>query len=175
MAVAPVLPWRKASQELLRDRLFWPAWCGVGALALAVAVGADGLGPLVAIGCRGSPAGAALRQIVLATRRQGWRGLVGRANGGMIVHLGVILVAVALVASNAYTESTELEPRAGGDESNGAGTPSSWSTCSPRPTLAADAVRADVRLDGGQTYGAGDHDLPADGRDDRHARACGPV
>ena len=24
MAVAPVLPWRKASQELLRDRLFWP-------------------------------------------------------------------------------------------------------------------------------------------------------
>ena len=28
MAVAPVLPWRKASQELLRDRLFWPAWCG---------------------------------------------------------------------------------------------------------------------------------------------------
>ena len=30
MAVAPVLPWRKASTELLRDRLFWPAWCGVG-------------------------------------------------------------------------------------------------------------------------------------------------
>ena len=28
MAVAPVLPWRKASGELLRDRLFWPAWCG---------------------------------------------------------------------------------------------------------------------------------------------------
>ena len=32
MAVAPVLPWRKASTELLRDRLFWPAWCGAGAL-----------------------------------------------------------------------------------------------------------------------------------------------
>ena len=30
MAVAPVLPWRKASMELLRDRLFWPAWCGIG-------------------------------------------------------------------------------------------------------------------------------------------------
>ena len=36
MAVAPVLPWRKAQRELLRDRLFWPAWCG--GLALAVAV-----------------------------------------------------------------------------------------------------------------------------------------
>ena len=32
MAVAPVLPWRKASTELLRDRLFWPAWCGAAAL-----------------------------------------------------------------------------------------------------------------------------------------------
>ena len=41
MAVAPVLPWRKASGELLRDRLFWPAWCGVGALAVAVLAGAD--------------------------------------------------------------------------------------------------------------------------------------
>ena len=30
MAVAPALPWRKASTELLRDRLFWPAWCGAG-------------------------------------------------------------------------------------------------------------------------------------------------
>ena len=36
MAVAPVLPWRKASTELLRDRLFWPAWCGAGALAVGV-------------------------------------------------------------------------------------------------------------------------------------------
>ena len=28
MAVAPVLPWRKASGELLRHRLEWPAWVG---------------------------------------------------------------------------------------------------------------------------------------------------
>ena len=26
MAIAPVLPWRKASTELLSQRLFWPAW-----------------------------------------------------------------------------------------------------------------------------------------------------
>ncbi|MFM7820160.1 MAG: cytochrome c-type biogenesis CcmF C-terminal domain-containing protein, partial [Actinomycetota bacterium] len=53
-------------------------------------------------------AGAALRQVFLATRRQGWRGLVGRANGGMIVHLGVILIAVALGASNSFSKSQEL-------------------------------------------------------------------
>lgn len=105
MAVAPVLPWRKASTELLSQRLFWPAWCGVGALAISVLLGADGWAPLTAFSLAGFAAGAALRQITLATRRQRWRGLVGRANGGMVVHLGVILVAVTLVASNAYTQT----------------------------------------------------------------------
>ncbi len=28
MSIAPVLPWRKAGAELLRERLFWPAWGG---------------------------------------------------------------------------------------------------------------------------------------------------
>jgi cytochrome c-type biogenesis protein CcmF len=105
MAIAPVLPWRKASQELLRDRLFWPAWCGAGALAVSVAVGANGIQSLLAFGLGGFAAGSALRQLVLATRRQGLRGLVGRANGGMIVHLGIIMIAVALTASNAYSHT----------------------------------------------------------------------
>jgi cytochrome c-type biogenesis protein CcmF len=109
MAVAPVLPWRKASAELLSTRLFWPAWGGVAAIAFSVVVGADGWAPLVAFGLAGFAAGAALRQLVLATRRQGWRGLVGRANGGMIVHLGVIMIAVALAASNSFTHSATLE------------------------------------------------------------------
>lgn len=108
MGVAPVLPWRKASTELLRERLFWPAWCGAGALAVAVLVGADGWAPLVAFALAGFAAGAALRQLALATRRQGWRGLVGRANGGMVVHIGVIIIAVALASSNSFTHSAVL-------------------------------------------------------------------
>jgi cytochrome c-type biogenesis protein CcmF len=108
MAVGPVLPWRKASGELLTERLFWPAACGVVALGVAVAVGATGWAPLVAFALGGWAAGSALRQIVLATRRQGWLGFLGRANGGMIVHLGVIIIAVALAASNSYTRSATL-------------------------------------------------------------------
>ena len=108
MAIAPVLPWRKATTETLRDRLFWPAWCGLGALILSLALGAYGLAPLLTFALGGVSAGAALRQVFLATRRQGWRGLVGRANGGMIVHLGVILIAVALGASNSFSKSQEL-------------------------------------------------------------------
>ncbi len=108
MAVAPVLPWRKASGELLRTRLEWPAWAGVAVLVFAVAVGARGATPLLAFALAGFAAGAAIRQIALATRRNGWRGFVGRTNGGMIVHLGVILIAVALAASNSYLRQAEF-------------------------------------------------------------------
>ncbi len=102
MAAAPVLPWRKASTELLSTRLFWPAIAGVSAMALAVAIGARGLYPVLTFGLGGFAAGAALRQVVLATRRQGWRGFVGRTNGGMIVHIGVVLIAVGVASSEAY-------------------------------------------------------------------------
>jgi cytochrome c-type biogenesis protein CcmF len=108
MAVAPILPWRKASGELLSQRLFWPGWIGTGTVAAAVLLGARGFAPLVAFGLAGFAGGAALRQVALATRRQGWRGLVGRTNGGMIVHLGVVLVAVALAASSSYATEREL-------------------------------------------------------------------
>jgi cytochrome c-type biogenesis protein CcmF len=108
MAVAPVLPWRKASGELLSQRLFWPAWAGTAAVVVAVLLGARGLAPLLAFGLGGFAAGAAVRQVVLATRRQGWRGLVGRTNGGMIVHVGVVLIAVALAASGSFDTEREL-------------------------------------------------------------------
>ena len=108
MAIAPVLPWRKASGELLRHRLIWPAWIGIGAMVLAVCVGARGVAPVIAFGLGGFAAGSAGRQLVLATRRQGWRGLVGRANGGMIVHLGVVIIAVAFAASSSYVRQAEF-------------------------------------------------------------------
>lgn len=108
MAVAPVLPWRKASGELLAHRLQWPIWVGSITLLVAVALGATGLAPLLAFGLGGFAAGSALRQLVLATRRQGLRGLVGRANGGMVVHLGVIMIAIALAASSSYLRQAEF-------------------------------------------------------------------
>lgn len=108
MGVAPVLPWRKASGELLRHRLTWPAWLGVLAIVAGLLAGARGLAPLLAFGLGGFAAGSALRQLVLASRRQGWRGLVGRANGGMVVHLGVIMIAVAVAASGSYVRQAEF-------------------------------------------------------------------
>ena len=151
MAVAPVLPWRKASGELLRQRLQWPAWTGTLVVVVAVVIGARGLAPLVAFGLGGFAAGAALRQLVLSVRRQGPLGLVGRTNGGMIVHLGVILIGVAFAASAAYGARAEVRLRAG----------ESVSVLGHRFTYEGSrtlrypnrtAIEASVRIDGGQAY-----------------------
>jgi cytochrome c-type biogenesis protein CcmF len=151
MGVAPALPWRKASGELLRERLFWPAWCGAAALGVAVLVGADGWAPLLAFGLAGFAGGAATRQLVLATRRQGWRGLVGRANGGMIVHIGVILIAVALAASNSYTHSATI-PLTIGEPKEWGGTTFELLRITEEVDDRASVVKAEVSLDGGQAY-----------------------
>ncbi len=107
MAIAPALPWRKASTETLSQRLLWPAWFGTGTVVACVVAGVRGLVPLVAFGMGAFAAAAAVRQVVLATRRNGWRGLVGRTNGGMIVHLGVVMIAIGLAASGSFAEQTE--------------------------------------------------------------------
>ncbi len=108
MAVAPVLPWRRASTELLRHRLFWPAVVGVVSAGIAVLVGARGVVPVVAFALAGFAGGSAGRHLALAIRRQGWRGLVGRSNGGMVVHIGVVLVALGFAASSAYARQADL-------------------------------------------------------------------
>lgn len=151
MAVAPVLPWRKASTELLAQRLFWPAWCGVGALAVALAVGASGLSPLLAFGLGGFAAGAAGRQLVLATRRQGWRGFVGRANGGMIVHIGVIIICVALAASGSFTRSQEFV-LAEGEMARFSGHTFEFVGFTTEADDRTRTVKAGVRIDGGPVY-----------------------
>jgi cytochrome c-type biogenesis protein CcmF len=109
MAVAPVLPWRQDGREVMSQRLLVPALVGLGALVWSLAVGASGVAPLLAFALGGFAAGSALRHLVRAVRVQRLRGFVGRANGGMIVHLGVILICVALAASNSFTRSQEID------------------------------------------------------------------
>lgn len=109
MAVAPVLPWRQDGREVMSQRLLVPALVGLGALILSLAVGASGVAPLLAFALGGFAAGSALRHLVRAVRVQRLRGFVGRANGGMMVHLGVILICVALAASNSFTRSQEID------------------------------------------------------------------
>ncbi len=158
MAVAPVLPWRKASGELLRTRLQWPAWAGTAAVVAAVLVGARGVAPLLAFGLGAFAATAALRQLMLAvqaSRRRGespLRGLVGRSNGGMVVHVGVVLVAVAFTAASSYASSDQfrLEP---GESATLAGRTVTYEGMNePVQSGQKTTFSARVRVDGGQVY-----------------------
>jgi cytochrome c-type biogenesis protein CcmF len=151
MAIAPVLPWRKASGELLSQRLLWPAVVGVAAMALSLVVGGRGFAPVLAFGLGGFAAGAAGRQIVLATRRQGWRGFLGRTNGGMIVHLGIIVMAVALAASSSYVHQQELTLTEGATGTV-AGHELTYVGMQTDERAEKTVTKALVRVDGGQIY-----------------------
>ena len=119
MAVAPALPWRKSTAEIMRGRLAVPAAIGVLVVVGCVIGGITGIEPLLAFGRGAFAAAAAGRALVLSVRGAwrsargagasparatlaGWRGFVGRANGGMVVHIGVVLIAVGLAAATAF-------------------------------------------------------------------------
>jgi cytochrome c-type biogenesis protein CcmF len=119
MAVAPVLSWRKINAAVLWQRLSISVWVGVLTVVLCVAFGLRGLAPLIAFGLAATAAATAARALALSvqaarTRHVGWwRGLVGRTNGGMVVHLGVIVMAIGIIASTTYRHQAELALRQG--------------------------------------------------------------
>jgi cytochrome c-type biogenesis protein CcmF len=113
MGLAPLLTWRSTSRQVLAQRALGPAACGAVVMGGAVVVGAEGLGPVLGIGLGGFVIGAALRHLVLACRRNGWRGLTGRSGGGMVAHVGVSLLAFGFIASTAFSEEGEFHLRPG--------------------------------------------------------------
>ena len=113
MAIAPVLPWRKASTGSLRDRLLGPAVSAAGVAVVAVALGARGFVPAVAFALAGAGGGAAVRQLAQNVRRQRWRGVLGSSGGGMVVHIGVVIIAVAITASGSYSRRAQFDMRPG--------------------------------------------------------------
>jgi len=167
MAVAPALPWRKASGELLSTRLIVPAWVAGITVVACVAAGLRGLDTIACFGLGAFAAAAAVRQLVLATRRSladgagVWRGLSGRANGGMVVHLGVIMIAVAFAASTAYGHRAQFSMRPGQSASL-AGHHITFiglhTVTHPNRT----SLVADVRVDGGKVYTPQISDYQAD-------------
>ena len=151
MAVAPVLPWRQDGRELMSQRLLVPALVGLAALILSLVVGASGVAPLLAFALGGFAAGSALRHLVRAVRVQRLRGFVGRANGGMIVHLGVILICVALAASNSFTRSQEIDLVTGQVATFAGHTFELIDVVEVRDARST-TVKALVKVDGGKAY-----------------------
>ena len=121
MAIAPALPWGRADSGALSRGLLTPAATGAAAMVVAVAIGSRGWAPTLAVGLGGFAAGGALRPLLRAVRSQGLWGLLGRSSGGMVVHLGVAIVAVAFACSSSFIRQAEFRFEAPGDRVNIAG------------------------------------------------------
>ena len=109
MAVAPALPWRKASAETLSHAA---GLAGVDRRRRARVRGA-GRAPGASPRCwpsasAGSPAARRCARSCWPPAARAGAGWSGRTNGGMVVHLGVVLIAVAFAASSSYAHQREL-------------------------------------------------------------------
>ncbi len=114
-------------------------------------MGARGWAALLAFGLAAFAAGSAIRQLWGSVRRQGVRGFVGRTNGGMIVHLGVVLIAVAFAASTTYLQTVEVD-LAKGETVSVAGHTVEFLDTTTTGTDRALTVAAQVKVDDGRVF-----------------------
>lgn len=114
MAVAPLLPWQKTNRILVQKRLLWPAIAAAVAVVVEIVARVHSPGQIFAYPMAVFAGAAALRQAVFHTiysnrRKDGVvRFLFSRTNGAMLVHVGVVLIALALVSSAAYGQRGSL-------------------------------------------------------------------
>lgn len=122
MAVGPVLPWRAASGQLLRDRLLIPAWAGAITLVVLLVAGAHGIANVGAFALGAFALTSIGRTVVVGVRaRKRASGEVlpvaaartvrsnPRLYGGLLVHVGVVVVAIALATTGGYTTKKTVE------------------------------------------------------------------
>ncbi len=113
MAVAPLVGWRTADAQVLWSRLRVGAWAALVVVLALVAFGVRRPTVLLAYFLAAGAAGAALRTLrgvlVAAHRRGRWRGaLRAPSAGGMVVHLGIVILALGIVTSTSYTTRAEV-------------------------------------------------------------------
>lgn len=121
MAVAPALPWRATSTEVLRRRLIVPAYVGGATMVAALALGTRGITPVLAFGLGSFAIAGIVRQYVVGVRARhqaqaeryptALRRTVRsnpRLYGGLIVHVGIVCIAVALASFSAFTTKRDV-------------------------------------------------------------------
>ena len=125
MGVGPLIAWRRASLENLRRNFLWPVAVGIGAAAVFRLLGVRSTVAVLALALTVFVAVTIAVDLVRATRarlRTGERfpralgGLLLRHNrryGGFAVHLGILIVAIGVTGSQAWSVQTETTLRRG--------------------------------------------------------------
>ena len=128
MGVGPALPWRRASKEKLRKSFTLPTTVGLVAAAVTFVLGVREVYPLITFAFAGFVMTTILEEFrkgVSARRRiSGDSGLVAlgqiltrnnRRYGGYIVHIGVVVICVALSISGTWRFEREATIQKGGE------------------------------------------------------------
>jgi cytochrome c-type biogenesis protein CcmF len=113
MAVAPLVSWRTANRAVLWQRIRLSAWASVLVVAVLVTAGVRHPAVLVAVFLATAAAGAAVRTLYGAIAAASRRGrllsaLRAPSTGGMVVHLGIVVLAIGIVVSTSYTKRSEV-------------------------------------------------------------------
>jgi cytochrome c-type biogenesis protein CcmF len=115
MGIGPLLPWATADPRALARRLAIPAAVGLATVGVLGLVGLHGVGPVLTFGLAAFVLATVIEQFIAGaravrdSRSVGWLRSFGlavarrrRLYGGLTVHLGVVLAAVAIAGSSAY-------------------------------------------------------------------------
>ena len=166
MAVAPALPWRAASGDVLKRRLLLPAWVGTAVMVLTLIFLDRSLPTALAFGLGAFAIAGIMRETFMAVKSRrsadkiGWmratrRTLAGnpRRYGGLTVHVGVVLIAVAIAGSHTFGIKQEIR-LAKGQSAEVAGYTFTYVGSSKSVTGQKTTLSTDIRIEqGGKSLG----------------------
>ena len=125
MGVGPLIAWRRASLENLRRNFLWPTVIGVAAAAIVFVLGVRSTLAVLSLALVAFVTATIAVDVARATRarvRMGEAipralgGLLLRHNrryGGFVVHLGILVIALGVTGSQAWSVQTETTLRRG--------------------------------------------------------------
>ena len=126
MGVGPALPWGSIGQKDALKRLVIPIGGAVAAALLALICGATGFTPILSFAVCGFALMTTLRELIepaavrVKRKSEGWASALWttwkktrRRTGGYVVHIGVIMIAVAVTGSGAFKELSEVTLKEG--------------------------------------------------------------
>lgn len=114
MAIAPVAGWRHTTPAVLWSRLRITMWVSLTTVSVIWVAGVRRPALLAAYFLALIAAGSAVRGLngsLRSARQRGepiWRGFLGPSAGGMVVHLGVVLLAIGIVTSTTTATKQEV-------------------------------------------------------------------